>query len=629
MAKNSGMTIELDLDTKKVDKGMKDINSSLSKNSKSLKTINEQLRYDANNVDLWKQKQTLLNTSITQTKSKLDLMNRELEEASIKLKTGEISEKQFEKMQAGVIKTETQLKKLNYELRNTKQKLGELSQQNFQKLERIGTSLTNSLTKPIIALTTAIVTLGIKTAYTLDDMADNASKIGLTAEEYQKLAYAMEIMAVDSTTMQRAFIKINAMLGDIALGNSLEASQNLHLLGLTLEDIENKSAYEVFEVLRQALSEIEDETLRVALANEFFGDRIGSELMPMLTAENGVYENLIARAEELGIATNEQANKSGELTDNITDLQIRMRSLGYTLLDALMPVINKIVDKLTNDIIPAIKIYIEKFNSLSDTTKKIIVIILGVIMAIGPLLTVVGKLGIFVNGAITKLPQIISLISKIVGGLNPVVLIILAVVSSLIYLYKTNEEVRNSINNLFNTAKTLILDVMAILKQLWDAVKPILSILLNMIGQLLDSIAPLVVTFIDMISTRLKGLMPILNLLADIINNIIVPIILKAINRLQPLIDFLTTVISWIAKGIEYVVKFEQSINNLVSKAFGNSKLGELFSNLGLSKLFVSKGSTSNVTNTTQNVTNNVTINTSSSKFDTDSINNALGGIYV
>ena len=49
----------------------------------------------------------------------------------------------------------------------------------------------------------------------------------------QEWAYAAEILAVDQAQLQKAFVKVNALLGDIASGDIDTVNEKLKLIGLT------------------------------------------------------------------------------------------------------------------------------------------------------------------------------------------------------------------------------------------------------------------------------------------------------------------------------------------------------------------------------------------------------------
>ena len=55
----------------------------------------------------------------------------------------------------------------------------------LQPLEKIGSSLTKFITAPAIAAGTALSALAIKTANSVDEMADTALKLGLSLNHYK------------------------------------------------------------------------------------------------------------------------------------------------------------------------------------------------------------------------------------------------------------------------------------------------------------------------------------------------------------------------------------------------------------------------------------------------------------
>ena len=76
-----GMNIKLGLDTTELEANIKSLNAGLKEQQRDLAVINKNLRYDAGNLDLWKQKQDKLNQTLTLTKQKLEEQNKQLEKA--------------------------------------------------------------------------------------------------------------------------------------------------------------------------------------------------------------------------------------------------------------------------------------------------------------------------------------------------------------------------------------------------------------------------------------------------------------------------------------------------------------------------------------------------------------------
>ena len=67
-----GITVEIGGNTTKLGKALNDVNTKTRNLQRELKGVNTLLKYDPTNVILIKQKQDLLNTSIANTREKLD-----------------------------------------------------------------------------------------------------------------------------------------------------------------------------------------------------------------------------------------------------------------------------------------------------------------------------------------------------------------------------------------------------------------------------------------------------------------------------------------------------------------------------------------------------------------------------
>ena len=94
-----GLNIKLGLDSTELNSKLSDLKSELKEQQLDLKAINNQLKYDTTNVDLWKQKQSKLNETLTLTKQRLELQKQKLEEAKRALEIGAIGESEFKKIE--------------------------------------------------------------------------------------------------------------------------------------------------------------------------------------------------------------------------------------------------------------------------------------------------------------------------------------------------------------------------------------------------------------------------------------------------------------------------------------------------------------------------------------------------
>ena len=664
-----GLNIKLSLDGRDLENELKGIQSDLKEQQKDLKAINTNLKYDSSNVELWKNKQSKLNDILQTTKKKLETQNLELEKAKQAVKIGDMSETEFNKLARNVSYTGAEVSKLNIELKNTKGKITELGNANFEKIGKLGSTLTKSITLPILGAISALSGLAVKTAITADEIGDSASKIGLSAESLQEWNYVARISGSSTESLNKAFVKVNGILGDIATGNGDKVSESLGLIGLTVDDLKGKNADEAFDTIRDALAGVKDEAIRVGVANEFFGEKIGSELLPVLTQEAKSISNLRNEARELGIITNEQAQVAGNFTDSLDQTKQALSSLAMNLSMTVLPILQTLLQKVRDEIIPTIKDWIDKWMNLDDNTKKIIITLGAVVAAVGPVLSIVGKVGPLLN--------MVSMVLKGVGsagifagaGINFATLGIGALIAILAMALFQSEDFRALLARLGETLMQLLPPIMQIVDSLMTALSPILDVIIELVIMLVDMLVPIIEIIlqplmmqIGFIADILELVAPLLEVIGKVLQAILVPAIKVLQKVLEPvmavvqkIVEFLSTIFEWIGdlgpKMSDIAGNFGDMIGNItgnISEFAGNiadgvgnfvsgaaDKVGGFFNKIGgffgdAFNLKQASSISSQSNSSTSNVsTNNITINTTSPTFDIDSINRALGGSVI
>jgi len=580
-----------------------------------------------------------------------------------------MSQDEFNKLKRNVQYTEAELGKLNGQLSNTNNKIKELSNAKFDKIGKLGSTLTKSVTVPILGAVSALTAFSIKTAYTADEIGDTAEKIGLSAEAFQEWNHTATILGVSTERMERAFVKVNGILGDIATGNGDKFADSLALIGLTVDDLKGKNTDEAFLLIRDALSKVEDETIRVGVANDLLSERVAADIIPVLSKEAEVIDGLRQEARELGIVTNEQAAQAGEFTDALDRTKQALASLAVDIASTLMPVIQNLIIKVRDEMIPVVKDWITKWNSLDSDTKKMIVTLIGVVAAIGPVLGVVGKVGPLLN--------IVAMTLKGVGvaglfagaGINFATLGIGALIAILALALFQSEEFRALLDRLMETFMLLLPSIMMIVDALLTALQPILDVIIDLVVMLVDILVPILdvllmplIMQVTMFAEILEALAPLITTLGQVLQAILVPAIKVLKTVLDPILKVVQKIIEFIQKICEWIGELPKKIGDFggkVKNVFGSvtegisniatnvtegisdfagkaaDKVGGFFGKVGgfFSDTFNLKGSsqTLNTTNSSTSTanTNHITINTTSPTFDIDSINQALGGSVI
>jgi phage-related minor tail protein len=664
-----GLNIKLGLDGKDLDNELKEIKVDLREQQKDLKAINSQLKYDSSNVELWKNKQSKLNEILQTTKKRLETQNVQLEKAKEAVKVGSMSEAEYNKLKRNVMYTEAEVVKLNSQLQTTKEKISSLGNVNFDKIGKLGSTLTKSITVPALGAVSALGALSIKSAYTADSIGDTAAKLGLSAEQLQEWQHTATIMGSSTESLNKAFIKVNGILGEIATGNADRVADELAAIGLTVDDLKGKGTNEAFEMIRKALSGVSDEAIRVGVANEFFGEKIGSEILPILSSETDAIESLRKEAHELGIVTNEQAETAGYFTDTLDRTKQALSSLVIDLSMSVLPIIETFIAKLKDEVIPTVKGWIAKWNELDEGTKKIIYILGAIVVAVGPVLSIIGKVGpgLHIVSAALKGVGISGLFAG--AGLNFATLGIGTLIAILATALLSSEEFRAILMKLGETFIQLLMPIMDIIMTLVNALQPILDVIINLVVRLVEILMPIIeillqpfIEQLGFIAKLFELISPLIGIIGGLLQSILVPAINVLYTVLEPVLKIVEKIVEFLSKIFEWIGglgekvgdlagnignRFKDITSNLgdfaknVTSGVGNTvdnikeKTGDFFKKVGgwFGDTFnLKQAKTSQITNnqsSNKTTTNNITINTSSTTFDIDSINRALGGNYL
>ena len=157
------------------------------------------------------------------------------------------------------------------------------------------------------------------------DVIDKASiRIGVTAEQYQELAYAAGLSGVEVSTLEKAAKKLEGT-------------------DLNLDDAINQ------------LMSIENESERAAAAADLFGESVAYQMTPLLQAGADGMQGMRDEAHELGLVMSGEAVSQGAaMNDMFSKIEQSINSLKMGLLQEFMPYIMEIMQWIIDNI-PKIK----------------------------------------------------------------------------------------------------------------------------------------------------------------------------------------------------------------------------------------------------------------------------------
>lgn len=276
----------------------------------------------------------------------------------------------------------------------------------------------------------ALVAMATSFARTGSELERVAATIGISVESLSELRYAAEQSGMSFEELQNAFKGIDNFLGQLRSG-SAEAVQTLGQLGLSVTDLQGRNPEQVFEILGNAISGIQDPTLRAALAMKTLGEA-GLKALPMFREGAAGLTRLREEARALGIQVSSQDARAATQLGQAWSRVLAILNAGIFAIGAgLAPVLTRAANIITGFIAGVVR-WIQNNRALVQT---IFAITVGV-MAAGAAIATLGGILVIVGLATSGLAAAIgAVLSAMTFLLSPVGLVI-AAVGTLAYAFR-------------------------------------------------------------------------------------------------------------------------------------------------------------------------------------------------
>ena len=369
-----GIIVEIGGDTSGLQKALKSVNTATSSLTKELRGINSLLKLDPSNTELLSQKQKVLAENIEQTSKKLEELRKVQELANQDM--SKISPENYRNLQREIINTENKLKNLQVQASKwtsagkSLEEFGNKVTNISSKIDNLGSTLTTSLTLPVLAIGTAAVTTGNDfeaqmsrvqaiagaTGEELQQLTDQAMDLGAkTTFSASQVAQGMENLASAGFTTQEIMEAMPGLLNlaassgaDLATsseiaasairGFGLEASSSAHVADVfaeasartnaQVEDMGYAMKY-IAPVANTMGLKIEEVAAAIGIMSDagIKGEQAGTTLRGALTRLTKPTDKMIGVMEELGISFYDNEGKMKSLTEMISMLQDATKDL--------------------------------------------------------------------------------------------------------------------------------------------------------------------------------------------------------------------------------------------------------------------------------------------------------------
>lgn len=444
-----------------------------------------------------------------------------------------------------------------------------------EKAESLGSKLGNGIKTAakwgaaIVGGATAavggLIAVTNQTAEYADEIDKLSERTGINREELQRWRYAASQSGADIGKLETGIKKLSDVMDDAINGNE-KAQEAFAKLGISLDDLKNKSQEDIFSAVMNGLADMEQGAQRNALGNDLLGKSY-TEMLPLLNAGSEGMKELRDRADELGIVMSEDMIKANvKFGDTMADVKDAFSGIVRELTNATLPMLQSFLDFIIEHMPQVRSVLSSVFGTLSNVVAAVLPLLMNLIeQALPPLID------LFTQVANDVLPPVISLLSDIIQSVLPILInlfstIIQTILPPVIDLLKmlvndvlpplidlfTNviEAVLPPLMELFKTLiDTLLPPLISLFKQVIDAVMPVLIELFN---QFTETVLPPLMELInEIVAVIMPPLLDLFNDLAEVV----LPLVMEVFQALLPVIEPIMNMIAAVIKTALSLIK--------------------------------------------------------------------------
>ena len=385
-----GLTVKIGADTNDFIKELRKVDKEINSTQRTANELQKglQLEFDSNRFT---QAQKKVQSALDTTEAKAKAIREQLQYLE---RTGGVDTVGYQKLETELAKTETRALQL-------REQLEEIDKIKFENATKSITNLSNSLDnagKKTAVLSAAAVgaiagvwSLGSNAAATGADIQDMADRLGIAAEEIQKYDYIALQSGVDTQQLVNAIVRARDAVGTAFAGGTSTAVTALQELFGSLDEIPQDTE-QAFTAIIDKLSQVEDATMQAYYANEIFGARLATNLIPLINNGADRLEQLGEEFESIGYLSNEQVQALADFDDELNIMRERLDLAKTELGIAMLPIMEQFADILSNVLVPAIQTVAEWFGNLPEPMQKVITGALLLVAGLSPVLLIMSRL---------------------------------------------------------------------------------------------------------------------------------------------------------------------------------------------------------------------------------------------
>ena len=388
--KIKGLTVKIGADTSDFIKELKKVDKQINQTQKTANELQKGLQLEFN-ANRFVQTQKQVNLALRETEEKARAIREQMKFLE---QSGGIDTEGYEKLQTELAKTETKALQLKQQL----EEIDKLKFENATKgLNKLSSGLQTAAKKTALVSAAAVGAIAGISKLSKDavEAGDNiqttADQYNLSAEAIQKWNYIALQSDVPAEQLYKSMTKARDAIGTALVGGTSTAKTALESLVGDLSKIPTDTEG-AFNAVISALADVQDSTLQAYYANEIFGERIATQLIPLLNQGADGLNKLSQEFEAVGYLSNEQVRALADFDNEMNNFTTRIGNAKVELGLALLPLFERFVDILDNYVVPALKELAEWFDGLPRPMQNVITGGLLLLASLSPVLLILSKM---------------------------------------------------------------------------------------------------------------------------------------------------------------------------------------------------------------------------------------------
>ena len=561
MAKRiKGITVKIGGDTTQLDKALSGVNKNIKSTQTELRDVQKLLKLDPKNTELLSQKQRLLASAISDTKTKLDALKQAESQLKKTANSSDLGRKQYDQLQREIIETENELKNLQNSATDTQKKLSKIPQVDMDKLKSGVSTVASGAAKTVTAGVAAIGAGAVGIVAAIDGITESTREY---REDIGKLETAFTTAGFSSEVATDTYKEFYSVLGEE--DRSVEAVNHLAKLTTSEEDLSKwtnicAGVWGTFgdSLPIEGLTEAANETAKTGAVTGVLADALNwagvsedefnkqlaacsseQERSALITDTlNGLYDEAAknyktANAEVIAAqkAQSDLTDATAALGEALEPVSTSFKQFGADVLNSLVPGVQKLGDGLMQ----AMQGDPDAANTMSEGVKSMLTGLLSQIQSVMPIIvTVLSQIApSLINQIISMLPMfgnlaiqlLMALVNAVISNLpillNAAIQIVLflaqaltqhlptllpTMISAIILMVQTLTSPEN-LSNLIHAALLLILAlVQGIIQALPQLISAAPEIILSIITTLLSMTPEIIQTAFTLVGELAGGL---------------------------------------------------------------------------------------------------------------------------